>query len=148
MDPTHLQSDSRSITRRPTSNTKSYLPTFFWHNMKRDIRRWCRECHPCQVSKVHRHTKSPLAERTQPEARFCSLHVDLVGPLPSSQGMTYIFTIMDRFTRWPEAVPIPDAHASTCALKLCCTIGYPDLVFQQTSPPTGVDRLLCIYGLI
>ncbi|GFO50072.1 Gag-Pol polyprotein [Plakobranchus ocellatus] len=32
--------------------------------------------------------------------------------------MTYLFTIIDRFTRRPEAVPLPDAHASTCATAL------------------------------
>ena len=28
------------------------------------------------------------------------LHIDLVGPLPPSQGFTYLLTIVDRFTRW------------------------------------------------
>ena len=32
--------------------------------------------------------------------------------------MTYLFTIIYRFTRWPEVVPLPDAHASTCASVL------------------------------
>ncbi|GFR68183.1 Pol polyprotein [Elysia marginata] len=32
--------------------------------------------------------------------------------------MTYHFTIIDRFTRWPEAVPLPDADASSCATAL------------------------------
>lgn len=101
---------------RPTQ--KAVCQRFVWYRMKHDIRRWCRECHACQTSKIHRHTKSPLMVRPQPEARFCSLHVDLVGPLPTSQGMTYIFTIIDRFTRWIEAIPLPDAHATTCAQAL------------------------------
>ncbi|KAK3786405.1 hypothetical protein RRG08_011721 [Elysia crispata] len=32
--------------------------------------------------------------------------------------MTYLFTIIDRFTRWPEVAPFPDAHASTRASAL------------------------------
>ena len=83
--------------------------------MKRDIRKWCKECHACHSSKFHRHTQAPLQQRPPPDARFCSLHVDLVGLLPVSQGMTYLFTIIDRLTRWPEVIHIPDTQTSTCA---------------------------------
>jgi hypothetical protein len=41
-----------------------------------------------------------------PTRRFSHLHVDLVGPLPASKGFTYLFTIIDRTSRWPEAIPI------------------------------------------
>ncbi|KAK3760865.1 hypothetical protein RRG08_034706 [Elysia crispata] len=101
---------------RPTQ--KAIAQRFVWNGMKRDIRKWCKECPDCQASKIHRHTRSPLTERLPPSDRFCSLHVDLVGPLPESQGMTYLFTIIDRFTRWPEAIPVPNAHTSTCASAL------------------------------
>ena len=50
-----------------------------------------------------------------PEKRFESLHVDLVGPLPLSQGFSYLLTIVDRFKRWPEAIPLSDMSAMTCA---------------------------------
>ncbi|GFN94719.1 transposon ty3-g Gag-Pol polyprotein [Plakobranchus ocellatus] len=101
---------------RPTQ--KAIAQRFVWHGMKRDIRQWCKECPDCQASKIHRHTHSALTKRPQPSDRFRSLHVDLVGPLLESHGMTYLFTVIDRFTRWPEAVPLPDAQASTCATAL------------------------------
>ena len=50
-----------------------------------------------------------------PSKRFDSLHVDLVGPLPESQGFTYLLTIVDRFTRWPEAILLSDISVATCA---------------------------------
>ena len=65
-----------------------------------------------------------------PTGRFLSLHVDLVGPLPPSEGMTYLFTIIDCFTRWPEAIPIPDAIATSCVRALIrywiACFGIPD----------------------
>ena len=46
------------------------------------------------------------------------IHADIIGPLPSSRGYSYIFTIIDRATRWPDAIPItaPSAECSANAL--------------------------------
>jgi Integrase core domain len=43
------------------------------------------------------------------------IHVNLVGPLPPSQGYKYIFTIVDRTSRWVEAVPLAVTTAAACA---------------------------------
>ena len=50
-----------------------------------------------------------------PDVRFLSLQIDVVGPLPPSEGMTYLLSIWDRTTRWWEAVPMQEATAkSSC----------------------------------
>lgn len=91
---------------------------FVWHGMKADVKSWCRSCHPCQISKVHRHVRAPLQTPPTPDRRFGSLHVDIVGPLPESEGMRYLFTIVDRYTRWPEAIPMKEIKAEDCAAAL------------------------------
>ena len=44
--------------------------------------------------------------------------MDLVGPLPAFKGFTYLFTIIDRTSRWPEAIPITATTTVDCANAL------------------------------
>jgi len=100
------------------ATTRAISTRFVWHGMKADIARRVKECHECQASKVIKHTKPKTATRPPPAGRFTSIHVDLVGPLPYSEGHRYIFTVIDRFTRWPEAIPLQDISAPSCARAL------------------------------
>ena len=85
--------------------------------MSSDILRLARECQACQASKVSRHVRAPLTVRGVGD-RFGSVHVDLVGPLPVSEGYRYLFTMIDRYTRWIEAVPLVTMTAEECAKAL------------------------------
>ncbi|VDL97940.1 unnamed protein product [Schistocephalus solidus] len=65
------------------------------------------------VSKVQRHNKAPIGIFPGPGARFSYVHLDIVGSLPPSDGCSHLLTCVDRFTRWPEAIPLPGVSAST-----------------------------------
>jgi cleavage and polyadenylation specificity factor subunit 1 len=122
----------------PKPTLRAISSRYVWHGFRRDIILWCRTCHNCQTAKITRHVKSPLLPPPVSDRRFADINVDLVGPLPSSNGYTYLFTIIDRFTRWPTAIPTTDATAATCAKALLdgwiANFGVPDSVTSDRGP--------------
>jgi Integrase core domain/Integrase zinc binding domain len=91
---------------------------YVWRGLARDVTAWARECSSCQRGKVHRHVRFWPVHVTVPERRFSHIHVDLMGPLPASEGATYMFTVIERNTRWFEALPLSDISAKSCAAVL------------------------------
>ncbi len=116
---------------------------FCWPQMAQAITLMARTCLFCQQGKVHKHVHLQPAEIPLPHRRFTHIHVDLVGPLLPSRGHTYLFTIIDRTSRWPEAIPLSSITAADCARALFASwaswIGVPATITsdggaQFTSP--------------
>ncbi|GBN50159.1 Retrovirus-related Pol polyprotein from transposon 412, partial [Araneus ventricosus] len=114
------------------ASTKFISARYVWPGMKYQIKQWVRCCESCQRSKIQRHIKTPLGTFSLPDARFTHIHIDIVGPLPPSEGQIYLLTIIDRFSRWPEAIPIPDMRAKTICRAIFDTwisrFGCPSVV--------------------
>ncbi|XP_064469272.1 uncharacterized protein LOC135383915 [Ornithodoros turicata] len=89
--------------------------------MNTDVRSWARACLQFQRSKVHRHTITAPAKFLAPYVHFAQVYIDLVGPLPSTKGYRYLLSCIDRYTRWPEVIPMPDITAETVTHALLAT---------------------------
>ncbi|GFV14563.1 retrovirus-related Pol polyprotein from transposon 412 [Trichonephila clavipes] len=89
---------------------------FYWNNVRSDVEKCCRICDPSAARKgLKKRTRGRL-QLYNVGAPFERIAFDILGPLPrSSNDNNNILVVMDYFTKWPEAYPIPDQEASTVA---------------------------------
>jgi len=120
------------------SSVRLVSAKFVWFQLSKDVRNWARTCLDCQRGKVQKHVKTEIQHIPVPSRRFSHIHVDLVGPLPMSHGFSYIFTIMDRATRWPVAVPLSSITTVDCVSALfshwIASFGVPNTITSDRGP--------------
>lgn len=101
---------------------KQVLSRYYWPNANTDVAKFVRSCQDCQRSKIVRHTRAPVEKIPVPNERFSPIHIDIIDNLRiSTEGYRYLFTIIDRTTRWVEAVPLVTKTAEDCATALVST---------------------------
>ena len=90
---------------------KKVSARYYWPDIRKDVSNYVSNCHECLSCKPSKQITPPLDPRPAIQPRFQDLVVDIVGPLPVSEGMRYLLTVVDRASRWFDALPMPDATA-------------------------------------
>jgi transposase InsO family protein len=131
---------------------------FYWRGMDEDVATFVRGCLICRLKKgaVPKHQgKLKLFSATRPFEMVC---FDLLGPFPRTiNGDIYVGVFVDRFTRWIELTPMPDARAYTAARAfvdvIVCRHGCPralltdrgsnfiSQLFQEVCRLLGVNKI-------
>ena len=114
-----------------------------WKSLGRDVEAFVRSCPQCQKNKVVRPKYRDYC-RMPCTRRFKMVHVDIVGPLdPSQRGHQFILTMMDRFSRWVEAVPLAQVTARTVTEAFFFTwisrYGCPSILISDRGPQFKSD---------
>jgi transposase InsO family protein len=102
----------------------------WWPSMYKNVKRFVTTCNSCQLHKSSTQPKNRVLLPSYPTSVWSTAHIDLVGPLPvSERGMRYICVITDSFTKWSEAIAIPNKSEETVAEcifnNLICRHGVP-----------------------
>ena len=88
---------------------------FFWPLMYRDLVQHIGACIACNARKL-RKKRVPLQDMRMPQFPFEILAIDTSGPFVESfSGNIYMITLIDHFSGWICAYPVPDKSAATVA---------------------------------
>lgn len=87
---------------------------FFWPGWGNEIEQWVRQCEACNMYKTTGTAPRAPMCRVQAFRPFEKVGIDLIGLLPIIlNGHHHIMVIVDYFSKWAEAFPIPDKESST-----------------------------------
>ncbi|KAL9698900.1 hypothetical protein quinque_002341 [Culex quinquefasciatus] len=91
---------------------------FFWPKMNEQIRKFCRECLPCQTSKAGNvNVTPPMGSQKPVEYPWQFVTLDYIGPLPASgkNRCTYLLVATDVFSKFVLVQPFREAKAGPLA---------------------------------
>ena len=98
--------------------------------MRNDVSKYCYECIRCQQVKPSAPTRAPLTNMPIGKP-WQMVAVDVLEVPMSPNGNRYLLVIQDYFTKWAEAIPMPDQKASRKTdevVKLFSRMGVPEVL--------------------
>jgi transposase InsO family protein len=104
---------------------KAFRSGFYWLSALYDARNIVQHCEACQLFATKPHAPASELHTIHVTWPFAQWGLDQVGPLPkSSRGShTYLLVVVDKFSKWIEAVLVTNQEATT-AVKFFESIVY------------------------
>lgn len=79
---------------------------FYWPKLRHDLKHFLQSCDLCGRYKLGHSVGSNVGGTRPIRGLFDTWSIDIVGPLPQSQGMKYLLVAVELFTRWVSAFPL------------------------------------------
>ena len=105
----------------------------YWVGIATDVRKFCRNCTTCQASKLVSPARAPLTN-TPIGRPWQMVAADILEVPVSSNNNRYLLVVQDYFTKWVEAIPLPDQTATRITkelVKIFTTYGCPDILHSD-----------------
>ena len=107
--------------------------TAYWVGIAQEVETYCRECSKCQRSKLSMPQQAPLT--SMPIGKpWQMIAVDILEVPRSLKNNHYLLVVQDYFTKWVEAIPLPDQTANRITrelTKLFSTYGQPEILHSN-----------------
>lgn len=110
---------------------------YYWPGMVASVKSFVGDCDVCKRCKVSNTTSRPLmGGRTVTERAFQRLYVDFCGPYPRSRdGNSYVFVVLDHFSKFLFLKPMRNATAKEVARYLEADVfhvfGVPEVIHSD-----------------
>lgn len=105
---------------------------YYWPKMKQDVINYVNTCVSCNQRNTSPADRKPAPMQLSytPKEPFQHVAIDIVGPLPTTKNVKkYLLTFQDVFSKYPEAIAIPDQTVQTITKKfvthIMCRHGCP-----------------------
>ena len=79
--------------------------------MRRDVKTWTESFSVCLKRKRTKQKYRHSLTKRKPSHPFWQVSLDIMGPLPESQGNMYILIIGEQFRKWYEAIALRNQEA-------------------------------------
>ena len=101
--------------------------------MAKNVEKYCHECNKCQKSKLSmpQHaqlTSLPIGQLWQ------MITVDILEVPLSANNNRYLLVVQDYYTKWADAIPLPDQTAFRITgelVKIFSTFGHPEILHSD-----------------
>jgi len=113
---------------------------FYWEGMRKEVRRFIKECDICQQNKSENiHPAGLLQPLPIPTKVWTDISLDFIEGLPNSEGYSVIMVVVDRLSKYAHFIPISHPYtASKIAQVFLANIfklhGLPNSIVTDRDP--------------
>ena len=117
--------DSISGHSGPKHTEEKIRRRYWWRGLPTDIKTWAQGCQLCQQMKSPARAKVPIRHIKNYYKPFQIMGMDIVGPWKRTiRNNAYLIVFTCYLTKFPEAVPIPNTSAQTCAAAFVLNVCF------------------------
>ena len=128
------------------------LDRVYWPGLRRDVQTYIKLCTICIARKSPCPRRAPMGH-VEVGHRWERVAMDLLDmSVTTARGNRYVLVMVDCFTRWTEACPLPDKTAQSVAdaffNQVVCRFGMPSVIHsdQGREFENKIMQELCLLG--